>query len=297
MNYAAGQMASVVRLVSTDPSMPFERVVRTVPLLQRQAWQPWPWRLWGGPSLAYGRSLADYPGIQPYVDLRPYGYGYEPPYEGWGEAPYEYEPYAVAGQAPPMDVRAAAQVLAAAIHAAAAHGQPPAWQPTFDFQHAFNHAFGPLGGLGTPARPELLRPDGIYGPRTELALGRFLGGLQQVMALYQGAPAAEAAAGALDIVGPSIHRYRASGRASHQTDILAGTNIDPQLAAAVQQLATLLLNQPGVQGVADNAARGIDVFVLVPYLNQIHAYVERVLQGAYMGFPIIVRPSGAIVAQ
>src|SRR5208283_3947285 len=160
MNYATGQMASIVRLVSTDPYQPFDRVVRTVPVLQRAPWRPWPWRLWGGPSLAYGRSMADYPYMQPYADMRSYG----------------WDMYAT-GQAAPADVRAAAGT-------AIRHSQPPPWAPTVAHQPAHNRAVGPIGGLGTSAA--------------------------------------------------------AGYAAAHQSDILAGTSIDPRLAAAVEQLGVVL---------------------------------------------------------
>ncbi len=306
MNYATGQMASVTRFVNTDPMWPVSSTVRTVPVLQRAAWRPWPWRLWGGPSLAYGRSMADYPAMMPYVDLRPhdeiaYSYldSYPTPYNPYPYATYPYpedygyggyddfNPYENVGQAAPPDVHAAAQTLATAIHAGAAHGQPPAWRPTVDFQRAFNHAFGPLGGLGTPARPELLKIDGIYGSRTELALGRLLGGIPQVMAMYGGAPDSAATG----------HQH-ATGSSPHPYDILSGTTIDPKLAAAVQQLGALLIGRPGVQAIADNATHErIDVFVLASYVPAIRAYIDNVLMGAFMGFPVVVRPSASILAQ
>jgi hypothetical protein len=406
MNYATGQMASIMRLVPTDPAAA-PRTVRAVPVLQRAAWRPWPQRLWGWPRALYGWPNAAY---------------YFPP-EGI-EPGFRQD---IVGAAPP-DVHAAAQALSDAIHAGAARSQPPAWRPTVDFQRAFNHSFGPLGGLGVPNAPELLKLDGIYGPRTELALGRVLGGgISHLMALYgpspDGAAAGQAAedvsqlllrmrvnidqgnaavdavrpadavrffrhagaigatqvgptldqltggqsqglthqawtrnadlaavaatasmtdavraqsiarwmlsayeaaarganlvAGQMEIVGPSIHRYRASGgqleivgpsihryRASgsgnvellnpspHQYDILGGTSIDPQLASAVQQLGTVLMGHPGVVGIADNAARGgIDVFSLPAFLASIQNYVDNVLLGNFMGFPVAVRLS------
>lgn len=321
MNYATGQMASIVRLVSTDPNWPVSRTVRTVPLLQRGAWRPWPWRLWGGPSLAYGRSLADYPAMQPYTfeNYPPYldayypeAYPYDPyadPYAGY----YGYPGYDV-GQASSA-LSAAAQTLIASIQASAAHSQPPAWKPTIDFQTAFNHGLGPLGGLGTQARPEMLKVDGIYGKRTEMALAKVVGGLDKLMSNVYGGPSApamppssppsrggpEAAAGygtgqQLDIVGPSIHRYRASGPAPHQYDILAGTTINPQLGAAVQQLGTMLLGRPGIVAVAD-AQNAIDVFVLQQYVPTIRAYIDNVLMGNFMGFPVTLRPSAPLALQ
>jgi hypothetical protein len=339
MNYAAGQMASIVRLVNTDPNWPVSRTVRTVPLLQRGAWRPWPWRLWGGPSLAYGRSLADYPAMQPYTFenyppyLDPYypeayypePYPYYPEPYPYDPEPYPYDPYADPYEGyygyPGYDVgqassalSAAAQTLIASIQANASHSQPPAWKPTIDFQTAFNHGLGPLGGLGTQARPELLKVDGIYGKRTEMALAKVVGGLDKLMSNVYGGPSApamppssppphgpEAAAGygtgqQLDIVGPSIHRYRASGPAPHQYDILAGTTINPQLGAAVRQLGDMLMGRPGIVAVAD-AQNAIDVFVLQQYVPTIRAYIDNVLMGNFMGFPVTLRPSAPIVLQ
>ena len=276
MNYATGQMARIVRLVSTDPRWPGERVVRTVPLMRRAAWRPWPWRLWGGPSLAYGRSIDDYPGMQPYYDIR----HYPPYYSHWdGGGPYAAG-YATGYEAP-ADVHAAAQALSAAIQAAAAHSMPPAWRPTYDFQRAFNHAFGPLGGLGSTAQPELLQVDGIYGPRTELALSHVLGSLSDVMAMYGAHPGSAVA-----------------GAAPHQESILAGTSIDPNLALAVEQLSTILSGRPGIQAIADNASRGGgDVCVLPAYAAPIQQYIQNVLLGVFMGFPIAVRVSGPVILQ
>lgn len=326
MNYATGQMASVVRLVNTDPNWPVSRTVRTVPLLQRGAWRPWPWRLWGGPSLAYGRSLADYPAMQPYTfeDYPPYldayypeEYPYAQPYDGYDG----YQGYDV-GQASSA-LNAAARTLIASIQANAPRSQPPAWKPTIDFQTAFNHGLGPLGGLGTQARPEMLKVDGIYGKRTEMALAKVVGGLDTLMSAVYGGPAApgmppssppphireptsiqygpDAAAGygtgqQLDIVGPSIHRYRASGPAPHQYDILAGTNINPQLGAAVGQLGDRLMGRPGIVAVAD-AQNAIDVFVLQSYVPMFRAYIDNVLMGTFMGFPITLRPSAPLALQ
>jgi len=250
MNYASGQMASIVRLVSTDPYQPYDRVVRTVPLLRRAAWQPWPWRLWGGPSQAYGRSIEDYPYLQPYA----------------------------VGQAAPADAHEAASALVTAIRSAARYSQPPAWAPTVAFQRAFDHAFGPFGGLGTYERPELLKIDGIYGPRTELALSRVLGGIPQLMASY-GPPSSSATAGS-----------------PGQSDILSGTSIDPRLAAAVEQLSQLLMGLPGVQAIADNARSGIDVLVLPAYAAAARDYIVHVLRGVFMGYPVEVHASSPVIA-
>jgi hypothetical protein len=35
-----------------------------------------------------------------------------------------------------------------------------------------------IGGLGTTTKPELLKVDGIYGKRSEMALAKALGGLR-----------------------------------------------------------------------------------------------------------------------
>jgi hypothetical protein len=309
MNYATGQMASVRRFVSTDPAWPGSRTVRTVPLLQRGAWRPWPWRLWGGPSLAYGRSLADYPAMQPYTfeNYPPYfdaaypgAYPYDPyayPYEG-----YDGTPGYDVGQASSA-LSAAAQALIASIHANAPHSQPPAWKPTIDFQTAFNFGIGPLGGIGTQANPELLKRDGIYGKRTEMALAKVVGGLDKLVNTVYSAPSAPPTnvrePGAFQFGRPEATAgvgYRAAGPAPHQYDILAGTTIDPRLGAAVQQLGTMLGGRPGIVAIAD-AQNAIDVFVLQPYLPPIRAYVDNVLMGMVMGFPINLRLSGPIVAQ
>jgi hypothetical protein len=315
MNYATGQMASVVRLVNTDPDWPVSRTVRTVPLLQRGAWRPWPWRLWGGPSLAYGRTLADYPAMQPYTfeEYPPYLDAYYPgasAYDPYATYYDSYHGYDVGQAHSPLS--AAAQTLIASIRANGAHSQPPAWKPTFDFQTAFNFAFGPLGGLGTQAKPELLKLDGIYGKRTEMALAKVVGGLDKLMNTVYSSPSAPemppaslpshareptyAAGQQLDIVGPSIHQYRASGPAPHQYDILAGTTIDPLLGAAVRQLGDMLMGRPGIVAVAD-AQNAIDVFVLQQYVPTIRAYIDNVLMGNFMGFPVTLRLSAPLIRQ
>ncbi len=96
--YATGQMASIRRIRPSDaaPELlneqywslgPAARVVRTVPMMQRSAWQPWPWRLWGGGIQlydAYGPGYRYAGGID--------GYGGWAGYPGWGQiGPWEPE--------------------------------------------------------------------------------------------------------------------------------------------------------------------------------------------------------------
>ena len=268
MNYATGQMARIVRLVSTDPRWPGERVVRTVPLMRRAAWRPWPWRLWGGPSLAYGRSIDDYPGMQPYYDIR----HYPPYYSHWdGGGPYAAG-YATGYEAP-ADVHAAAQALSAAIQAAAAHSMPPAWRPTYDFQRAFNHAFGPFGGLGSTAQPSCSRSTASTDHAPSWPSVTSSAASRTSWRCTARIPAA------------LLRAPRRTRRASSP----ARASI-PNLALAVEQLSTILSGRPGIQAIADNASRGgIDVFVLPAYAAPIQQYIQNVLLGVFMGFPIAVR--------
>ena len=90
----------------------------------------------------------------------------------------------------------------------------------------------------------------------------------------------------------------AAGSAVHQTDILSGTSIDPRMASAVDKLSATLLGRPGIVAIADNAVRGgIDIFALAAYAAMIRSYVDNVLMGTFMGFPIDVRVSSPLVAQ
>ena len=45
------------------------------------------------------------------------------------------------------------------------------------------------------------------------------------------------------------------------------------------------------------AAGGIDIFALAAYAAMIRSYVDNVLMGTFMGFPIDVRVSSPLVAQ
>jgi hypothetical protein len=293
MNYATGQRAEILRLQPAwtnwpeHPEMPFyprDRVVRVVPLTQRAPWRPWPWRTWGWPQ-----HVAPIP-------ADPYAYGWEGdavagdyayanpawrgPRDGWGPDPYlTGQQLEIVGPSPHVhdilagarDIHTAAQTLVDAIHAGAARRQPPARGPTFDFQVEFNAAFGALGGLGTSQRPELLKLDGIYGPRTEMALSHVLGGVPQLMAMYGSAPGS-AAAGATP---PGI------------------ATIDQ----AVESLASILFSLPGIVMLhSDASQRVILVFVQPGMDSAVRSYVDQ-LRGTWQGFPIAIHFSGPILPQ
>lgn len=150
-------------------------------------WPPWPVPYLDGYGSYPYTTYSSWPFSQALLTSRP---GRAPSNSALG--PYVL----VAGDAAtgaPWDVRAAANAMAKAIRVGAARSQPPAWRPTHDFQEAFNWAYGPWGGLGPQRRPELLKADGIYGPRTELALSRVLGGMPQLMAFYSTLPPGSAA--------------------------------------------------------------------------------------------------------
>ena len=93
-------------------------------------------------SDAYGAGQQlEIVGPSPHVhDILAGGYGAGQQLEIVGPSPHVYD--VLAGVGATLDVHAAAQVLVDAIHAGAAHSQPPAWRPTLDFQTSFNQAFG-----------------------------------------------------------------------------------------------------------------------------------------------------------
>lgn len=329
MNHGTGQMAEIVRYTPVWPTWPGPtveptRVARTVPVLQRAPWQPWPWRTWGRrwlyPRYAYeGGSWTPYGWWSAWSTPYPYAWGNA---DGGGAAEIVGQSQSALGRA--------TQMLAAAIRDGAAHNQPPAWKPTHDFQVAFNWSFGPIGGLGTTARPELLKVDGIYGKRSEMALAKVLGGLDKVMALYgapstpgvppplptapapqvrepgavaYGPPTSAAAGQHIDIVGPAPNarfgfvlggNVDLLNRSPHVFDVLAGAPY-----GAGQQLA-IIGPAPGVHGViagAEPPPLGLPpVVAAVEQLNSI-LFGRPGFEGAYEdvgmgnGIVVLVQPS------
>jgi len=316
MNHGTGQMAEIVRYTPVWPTSPGPtvgptRVARTVPVLQRAPWQPWPWRTWGRrwlyPRYAYeGGSWTPYGWWSASSTPYPYAWGDA---DGGGTAE-------IVGQSQSAFGRAT-QMLAAAIRDSATHNQPPAWKPTRDFQAAFNWSFGPIGGLGTTTKPELLKVDGIYGKRSEMALAKALGGLDKVMALYGapttpgmpppptpaapapkirepgaftfGPPGSAAAGQHIDIVGPAPNarfgfvlggNVDLLNRSPHVFDVLAGAPY-----GAGQQLA-IIGPAPGVHGVIAGAdAPPLGLPPLVAAVQELHGMLssERGFIGVYEG--------------
>ncbi len=153
-------------------------------------WPPWPWPYLDSYGAYPYTTYSKWPFSQALLTSRP----------GMAPSSSALTPYVlVAGDAvtgATWNVRAAANAMVKAVRVGVSRSQPPAWKPTHDFQEAFNWGYGPWGGLGHPSQPELLKVDGIYSSRTELALSRVLGGMPQLMALYGALPSGTAAAGA-----------------------------------------------------------------------------------------------------